>query len=483
MKSKKINPGDYVTAVAQKNSTPVDVVDMSLTKIVQLIRGPKGTQVTLTLSPGKSSPERKTVTLIRDEIPLEDQAAKGKIIELPNANRPGTMRLGVINLPSFYAPMMDAAAGPKRDVLGKYTSVDVAKLLTKFKQEGVSGIILDLRYNGGGSLEEAIKLTGLFIKDGPVVQVRNSDGTTEVEKDTDSGVTYDGPLIVLTSRFSASASEIVAGALQDYGRALIVGDISTHGKGTVQTVQSYRPLLRMSESDPDEPGALKFTIRKFYRASGASTQLQGVMPDLVLPSRWNYSKDIGESSLENPLPWDTIQTAKYDRVNMVQPYLSELLKRSNQRISTNQDFVYIRQDIDDYRKLQADKTISLNEKLRIKEKDEQDARQKARDKELRARKDSNEKIYELTLKQADLPGLPEPVQKTNSLALKNDIHSGTNNVSIKPPPADITESEDDVDFEDKPPLVDANLNEAERILIDYMTLLQRQTPIAATKVR
>jgi carboxyl-terminal processing protease len=168
---------------------------------------------------------------------------------------------------------------------------------------------------------------------------------------------------------------------------------------------------------------------------------------------------------------------------MVQPYLSELLKRSNQRISTNQDFVYIRQDIDDYRKLQADKTISLNEKLRIKEKDEQDARQKARDKELRARKDSNEKIYELTLKQADLPGLPEPVQKTNSLALKNDIHSGTNNVSIKPPPADITESEDDVDFEDKPPLVDANLNEAERILIDYMTLLQRQTPIAATKVR
>jgi carboxyl-terminal processing protease len=482
MKSKKITAGSYIVAVAQSNQPPVDVIDMSLTKVVQLIRGPKGTQVELTLTPGAKSSERTTLTLIRDEIPLEDQAAKGKVIELPNG-KGGTTRIGVINLPSFYAPMMDAIASTKKEVLGKFTSVDVAKLLTKFKQENVSGVILDLRYNGGGSLEEAIKVTGLFIKDGPVVQVKDIEEKIQVDKDTDPTVVYDGPLVVLTSRFSASASEIVAGALQDYGRALIVGDSSTHGKGTVQTVQSLKPWLRPTDPDAEERAALKFTIRKFYRASGASTQLKGVMPDIVLPSRWNFSKDIGEASLENPLPWDIIPTARYDKVNMVQPYLSELLKRSNARIATNQDFVYVREDIEEFRKQQADKTISLNEKTRLKEKDESEARQKARDKELRARKESSEKVYELTLKQADLPGLPPPVQKTNSLALKTTFNiSGTNAVTaVKPAPTDIMESPEDVESEDKTPAVDANLNEAERILMDYLLLLSKQSPLFATQ--
>ncbi len=394
VKSKKISPGDRIVAVAQSNQPPVDVVDMSLTKIVQLIRGPKGTEVRLTLMPaGAKSSERPVITLVRDEIPLEDQAAKGKIIELPSP-KGGTVRLGVINLPSFYAPMGETTplASANAESGGSYTSVDVAKLLNKFKQENVHGVILDLRANGGGSLEEAIRVTGLFIKEGPVVQTREIDGSRKVEADKDPSVAYDGPLIVLTSRFSASASEIVAGALQDYGRALIVGDVSTHGKGTVQTVTKLNSFLHSDDPDVDKAGALKFTIRKFYRASGASTQLKGVMPDIVLPSIWNYSEDVGEKALKNPLPWDTIRSEPYDKVNAVQPYLSELLRRSSQRVATNQDFVYIRQDIDEFRKHQADKSFSLNEKERLKEQEDADARQKAREKEIKSRKEPNEKV-------------------------------------------------------------------------------------------
>src|SRR4029077_5547513 len=168
-------------------------------------------------------------------------------------------------------------------------------------------VILDLRHNGGGSLEEAFRLTGLFIKEGPVVQVKEYDGTVQAESDTDPSVFYDGPLIVLTSRLSASASEILAGALQDYGRALIVGDSSTHGKGTVQSVQGLKPFIRMAGSGlTNDPGAVKLTIKKFYRASGASTQLKGVTPDIILPSIPSESKDIGETALENPMTWDTI---------------------------------------------------------------------------------------------------------------------------------------------------------------------------------
>ncbi len=483
-KSKKIHADDLIVAVAQSNQPPVDVVDMNLTKVVQLIRGPKGSVVRLTLLPSGKKSERTEVSLVRDEIPLEDQAAKGKIIDLPDG-KGGFTRLGVINLPSFYAPMMESISATDKDALGKYTSVDVAKLLTKFKQEKVSGVILDLRYNGGGSLEEAIKLTGLFIKQGPVVQVKDMEGNIQVDKDTDPSVTYDGPLLVLTSRFSASASEIVAGALQDYGRALIVGDISTHGKGTVQTVQSLRPLMRLGENDP-EPGALKFTIRKFYRASGESTQLKGVMPDIVLPSRLNYSKDIGENALDNPLPWDTIESSKYEKLNLVQPYLSELMNRSRDRIATNQDFVYVREDIQEFRKAQEDKTISLNEKQRLKENEEAEAKQKARDKELRARPDPDEKVYEITLKNADLPGLPPPIQKTNSLAAKTEIQvEGTNTVTVAAQSkADITESSEDVDDDDKLLSFDwnvANLTEAERILLDYVSLLSKPGPMIANQ--
>src|SRR5438552_7637955 len=220
----------------------------------------------------------------------------------------------------------------------------MARLLKKLKDEKVAGVILDLRHNGGGSLEEAINLTGLFIKEGPVVQVKDAEGNIITDEDTDPSVLYDGPLVVLTSRFSASASEILAGALQDYGRALIVGDSSTHGKGTVQSLlQLANYMRRTGGAATNDPGAVKITIRKFYRASGSSTQLKGVVPDMVLPSV-NDQLEVGESSLENPLAWDTIATAPYEKMNMVEPYLPELKRRSDGRLSADADWPYMRDE-------------------------------------------------------------------------------------------------------------------------------------------
>lgn len=486
IKSKKLKKGDRIIAVAQSNSPPVNVVDMSLNKIVQLIRGPKGTEVRLTIVHDGDDPtmaaDQKVVALVRDEISLEDQAANGKIIDLPNP-KGGTMRLGVIDLPSFYASM-DLGTGDSDSgaSYGHSTSADVAKLLKKFKEENVRGVILDLRHNGGGSLPEAIKVTGLFIKEGPVVQVCTSEGGRLVERDTDPSEAYEGPLIVLTSRLSASASEIVAGALQDYGRALIVGDISTHGKGTVQNLNPLSQFIPMDGPDTNNPGALKITIRKFYRASGASTQLKGVSPDIVLPSVLNVAKDIGERSLENPLPWDTIQSTKYHKLNLVQPYLPELLKLSNERVATNQDFVYVRQDIERYRKLEADKTVSLNEKERLKEMEEEDARTKARDKERLARKKPDIAIYDISLKEADQPGLPTPEGETNSPALKiAAAGGGTNSIALTSSGKSEAQAANDDADEDQAPRVDADLDEAERIMMDYVSLLPKDSPLLATQ--
>lgn len=527
MKSKQIKVGDRIVAVAQGDAPPVDVVEMNLSKAVQLIRGAKGTEVRLTIIPVDSPAERRVVSLIRDEIKLEDQEVKAKVIELPDSA--GKMRrLGVIDLPTFYATIDrpvelagDGAGAEGNKITPRYTSVDVGKMLRKFKEVNVDGVILDLRRNGGGSLEEAIRLTGLFIKEGPVVQVRTADDRRFVRGDEDAGLLYDGPLVVLTSRFSASASEIVAGAMQDYGRAVVVGDISTHGKGTVQNLNPLAPYVEPATATAtNDPGQLKITIQKFYRASGTSTQLRGVMPDIVLPSVLNYSKEIGEDALDNPLPWDTIASTKYEKVNLVSPCLAELLKRSSERVATNQDFAYIREDIDLYRKRQEDKTISLNEQERLKEKAEADARQKARDEERRARKKTERTIYELALKDTDRPGLPLPVGTSNSLSkVEGEFHtivvtrtnyvhdtnfvkanggkgqeavqtttgnepagvSGKTNVlatttsSASPPGVD-RESD-----EEKSPNVDATLEEAERILMDYISVLSQKSLLTVNR--
>ena len=456
MKSKKVKNNDKIVAVAQGTNEPVDVIDMKLNKVVELIRGAKGTEVRLTIVPADAPDPsmRKVVALIRDEIKLEDQEAKAKIIDLPQDGGK-TLRLGIIDLPSFYADMASRKPGRKS------TTTDVGRLLTKLKAENVKGVILDLRRNGGGSLEEAISLTGLFIKEGPVVQVRDpgADGKITVDSDNDPEIAYEGPLVVLTSRFSASASEILAGALQDYGRALIVGDKSTHGKGTVQSLLELGAYVRPPTNNL---GALKYTIRKFYRVSGSSTQLKGVIPDIILPSVNNHA-DVGEAALTNALPWDTIRKADFEAVNAIAPSLEELQKRSVARIAKDKDFAFIQDEIERYKKVKDEKSASLNEDERFKEKKENEARAEARKKEIKARGEPNFKTYDITLKLVDEPGLPAPTVKTNA-------------VVVKATPKTDDDLEDEKD--DTAPTIDPTLDETKRILQDLISLTEKSKSLA-----
>jgi carboxyl-terminal processing protease len=458
---------------------------MNLNKIVQMIRGPKGTEVRLTIHPADESASPYVVSLIRDKINLEEQAAKARIIDTTGTDG-RSVRLGIIDLPSFYGTMGGPVAGEggashdDQPVI-RSASADVARLLTKLEKEKVDGVVLDMRDNPGGLLSEAVKLTSLFIHSGPVVQVRQPDNSVLLHGENTPPMTYDGPLVVLTSRFSASATEIVAAALQDYGRAVIVGGSSTFGKGTVQTI--YDLKSSMPDLNPtNEPGALKVTIQKFYRVTGASTELKGVMPDIVLPSVQNYSEEVGEKGLENPIEWDTIQGREYKRFNLVRPYLTELMRRSNDRISTNRDFGYIREDIEDFKKHQADKTSSLNENERLKEVLDREARKKARDQERLARPLSTDKLYDISLQQADMQGLPAPTVDTNSpiLLARARVGSvaGTNVVTASTtiPMPQVTGvhpamGNDGIGDEDSAsPNVDATLDETEHILEDYINL-------------
>jgi len=500
-KSKQIKEKDRIIAVAQSNQPPVNVVDMELTKVVQLIRGPKGTEVRLTTSPADDHAARRVVTLVRDEINLDDQAAKAQLIEMPDGHG-STNRIGIIDLPSFYATVnLSGNSGHSE----KSTTADVSRLIRKLEQEKVAGIILDLRNNPGGSLDEAIRFTGLFIKDGPVVLARNPDGRVSVDSDTDTDVLYDGPLAVLVNRFSASASEIASAALQDYGRALIVGDTSTFGKGTVQNLDPLRPFIWPTiPSATNDPGTLKMTIRKFYRVTGASTQLRGVIPDIILPDTLSYRTDVvSERTLKNALPWDTIQPASYDKLNRVEPSLALLRERSDARIATNQDFIYVRQDIAELKKAQGDKPLigkqnstpgpgapqdinpqtrlfgadgpamslddadndiaSLNEREALKEREKIAIQSRAREAERAARKASDEKIYELTVENCDEPGLPPLSGQTNVVAA-----AGTTNA--------VTAAA----AKNAPPQVDQMLDETKNILEDYVSLLSKSNILIAT---
>ena len=487
-KSKKIKVGDKIVAVGQEDGEMVDIVDMPLNKAVQLIRGPKGSQVRLAVEPADGDQPRFELTLVRDEIKLEDQEAKAKLIELDRTGQP-PMKLGVVDLPSFYASMnlgTENGQGEPRS-----TTADVAKLIKKLTAEGAEGIVLDLRRNGGGSLEEAVALAGLFIKTGPVVQVKDWNGRVIVNKDEDPSVAYDGPLIVLTSRFSASASEIVAAALQDHGRALIVGDRTTHGKGTVQSLNSlkqYRQAFPPEVTGTNDPGAVKLTIRMFYRANGHTTQTNGVVPDVVLPSL-NNVLEVGETSLDNPLPADSIAAADYEPLNLVAPYVEELRKASQARTSQSKDYDYVREDIEIYKKNKAEKTISLNEQERLKEKQEADARKKAREKEILARPPLDEKVYDLTLKLASQPGLPPPTIPTNTVAKASEPKKavasggGTNSAAVvaSATPKGAGESPDDDEDETKLPANDFALREVESILADYVALMHKANGTASAK--
>jgi carboxyl-terminal processing protease len=411
-KSGLLKPGDRIVAVAQGGKEPTDVTNMPLTRIVELIRGPKGSAVTLTILPaaGGVSAVPKTVPLIRDEIKLQDQEAKARIVDLPAPAEAKTTRVGVIDLTSFYSDNGGGHGG---------ATADVARLLKKLKEEQVQGVVLDLRRNGGGSLQEAITLTGLFIRRGPVVQTKNPDGAVEVETDRDPSVAYDGPLLVLTSRFSASASEIVAGALQDYGRAVVVGDSSTFGKGTVQTVV---PLARVMDQNhihyAFDPGALKVTISKFYRPSGSSTELKGVASDIVLPSLSDVA-DVGESKLNDPLPWDTVPPSQFDKLDEVQPYLAALRERSAKRVKAEKAFTFLRQDVAELKQRLASRAVSLNEAERRRELAENKTRQKELDAEAKQLRASAPAMYEITVKNAGQPGLPPRMAFTETASVSS----------------------------------------------------------------
>ncbi|HUB87645.1 MAG TPA: carboxy terminal-processing peptidase [Verrucomicrobiae bacterium] len=480
-KSKQLNPGDYIIAVAQSNQPPVDVVGMELDRVVQLIRGPKGTKVRLTISPADDRSTHRVVTLTRDEIKLQDEESRAELIETPDGHG-GTNRLGVIVVPSFYAPIDASDSDPSAQ---SYVSVDVAKLIKKLEQEKVTGIVLDLRSNPGGSLEEAIKFTGLFIKQGPVVLVRTAENQVLVDGDTDPSVLYDGPLVVLVNRLSASASEIVAAALQDYGRALIVGDTSTFGKGTVQQVFPLAPFIPF---DPNDPGTVKITRDKFYRVNGASTQFKGVVPDIVLPDLWSYSTEIGEASLENPLPYDSISPATYDKLNLVKPYVDALRTASEARVATNLDFDYVRQDIAEFQKLQADKTFVLNERAQLQQHQELADRAQARDAERAMRPVPDETIYDFTVENAGTPGLPapEPLLATNTdfSVISTNANGSvtimtTNNAIATGIPARPAAGSHWSEVITQTQAVDPMLDETENILEDYITLLTTDRSLIA----
>jgi carboxyl-terminal processing protease len=468
-KSNQLHENDKIIAVAQAGQAPVDVIDMELSKIVQLIRGPKGTEVRLTIIPADDPKSRRVLALTRAEINLKDQEAKAMLIETPDGHG-GTNRLGVISVPSFYAPVPLPGNAPQAT---NYVSADVATLVEKLKREKVGGIILDLRSNPGGSLEEAIQFAGLFVTNGPVVQIRSPEGHIVVQGNDNAPNLYHGPMIVMVNRFSASASEIVAAALQDYGRALIVGDTSTFGKGTVQNLTPLAPLVwPANESATNDPGTVKITIRKFYRINGTTTQFKGVVPDVILPDVWSYRDDEGESSLPNALPWDTIPAADYTAMDDVQPFVVALQKKAGAEVATNQDFVYVRQDIAELEKLQAQKTDTLNERKAWDEKEKIDVENKARDKEIASRKLPKQTIYDITLADAGKPGLPPPVQwetkneATNSATAVAKTHPSTHD-SLAPSPATATTTV-------LPPArvwgPDPMLDESERIMEDYISL-------------
>ena len=447
-----IKNGDRIVGVAQKQGDEfTDLVDMPLSQAVELIRGKKGSSVHLNIIPGDAADDsvRKTITIVRDEIKLEDQQAKAQVIDLPNGDK--TQRIGVIELPGFYAGEGNGKGAPTS------ATADVARLIAKLKQENVTGMILDLRRNGGGSLQEAIDLTGLFIPTGPVVQTRNLEGRLEIGRDKDSKVAYDGPLVVLTSRFSASASEIVAGALQDYGRAVIVGDTATFGKGTVQTIIPLDRVMQGEGMTPgSDPGALKVTISKFYRPSGKSTQLEGVKADIVIPSLTDLP-EIGESDMENPLPWDTIAAVKFIDSNRVGPALATLRTRSDERVNKAPDFAELKTEIERFKKMRADKTVSLNEAARQKEKAELKERSEAIKKARLARNTTPPTAYEVTLKNVSKPGL-------------NDLYK---------PKAPMIDPDADADeVADATPVQDIVMQEAQNILIDYAALLKGQPVVS-----
>jgi carboxyl-terminal processing protease len=384
-KDGRLKIDDKIIGVGQNEDGPiVDVVDMKLRDVVKLIRGSRGTVVRLELLPADGS-GRKIINITREKIELKDSEAKGEIFEAGKRADGTPYKIGVIDLPSFYMDM----SGYRRGVPDfRSTTRDVRTILEDFKTKGVDAVALDLRRNGGGSLTEAINLSGLFIKDGPVVQVKDAEGRVQPFYDPDPGIVWSGPLLVLTSKFSASASEILAGAIQDYGRGLIVGDHSTHGKGTVQSLLDLGQELFSPNSS--QMGALKITMQEFYRPNGDSTQKRGVLADIELPSLTSHL-DVGEADLDYPVEFDQVAPMIYKRFDYVTPAICDQLKQlSNQRVAANEKFQRELNKIARYQEQKDRKTVTLNEAKFLKERSELNA-DKEEEKKLEELNDPNNK--------------------------------------------------------------------------------------------
>ncbi|ADG66987.1 carboxyl-terminal protease [Planctopirus limnophila DSM 3776] len=375
-KDGRLKANDKIVAVAQDGEDYVDVVEMKLNRVVRLIRGMGGTKVKLKVV--NAANETSEVVLTRQKIELKAQEVKGEIIPLETRIPGAKGRIGVINIPSFYRDFGGAQAGQDNF---KSTSRDVAKALQEFdKQGGVDAVVIDLRMNGGGALTEAIEVSGLFIDQGPVVQIKEPNGKIKSYDDEDPGVMYKGPLVVLCNRLSASASEIFAAAIKDYGRGIVVGDTTTHGKGTVQHVMPISNRM-FSVLNNQDLGSVKLTINQFYRVNGDSTQNRGVPSDVVLPSLVDHM-DLGESFLENALAFDQVPKAAHPIYDMTPAnVLAALKEQSARRIAAEADFDKIRNDVTRFDARKNRKTISLNQETLKKERDEEKAVEEIRKEE------------------------------------------------------------------------------------------------------
>jgi carboxyl-terminal processing protease len=363
---------DKVVGVGQGDEGEiVDVVDMKISDVVEQIRGKRGTTVRLEVIPADGS-GRKIYKITRERIELKNSEARGKVFDVGGKPDGKPYRVGVIRLRSFYRNMEGYRLGLPDF---RSTTRDVRKILDDFKQQGVDAVVLDLRYNGGGALNEAISLTKLFIPDGPVVQVKGPDGGPQQPRDKDDvgGMVWSGPLVVVINKFSASASEILAGAIQDYGRGLIVGDHATHGKGTVQSLLDVgEQLFKVPNAMP--MGALKITISQFYRPDGDSTQQRGVLADVELPSITTHMTDVSESDLDYALPFDKVASLGFQRFDDVNPAVCDQLRRlSEQRVQNSEKFQKVVRNIFRYKQQKAKRYVTLNEAKFLKERAELNA--------------------------------------------------------------------------------------------------------------
>lgn len=452
---RQLKPNDKIISVGEKGGEPVDVFGMKLRKIVDKIRGKKGTQVSIIVQPADAtdSSVRREIVITRDTVKLNNARARGGVFDLPGETPEAAPRkLGVISLPAFYNEGDEGDTDSERSSASK----DVGRLIEQLKQENIQGLVLDLRRNGGGFLAEAIELAGLFIQKGPVVQVKSYNGEIHVDSDRDARIAYSGPLAVLVDRFSASASEIVAGALQNYGRAIIIGDSSTHGKGSVQQVVEMRQLSQRLALSPQKTGATKFTIQKYYLPSGTSTQLKGVVPDIVLPSIEDYLP-IGEADLPRALVWDQIPSSKFEGEPLNPKVLTPLRQSSLARQSKLEEFSYLRRNVDWFKARQEQKLVSLN----LEERNRQKASDDAFRKEMKAEKER--------LAQGDFAYKP---------------------FYLGPPPAPRIKApkkedeEDDFDAEDENAAfakVDVHLREALRVVSDAIDLGRSQDLSASNR--